>query len=411
MTVKHLHALILFSILLASCSRPIRPTQMITASPIAALTHSPTPTRTETQPPTPAPTMTRTPIQVVKPTPAPTEPEAVREYLGRLKKNFFSGGFCCLSNDGQWMLTDKAPYRYDVDTLDVVSVNDPQSVIHLPITRDLIQPPAVSESVARGGYGYSMWSPDSTGIAWGAGVTNTLVFTVLMIYDISDPLNVKSAVFKPEESKIPEFDGYPGNAVFLQPRWSPDSAKVLVMFGKTFDSAREYGWIVDRNGRVLKELFTQGYNALFWVDDRLVGAKDGKEIWLIDPWRDTQERLYVSETEIEIIEYKSSYNQLLFTENKPSTLVVFDVQTKLVVTRVSPGVSLDGAENAAVSTPSNYTGIRSGSSFYIFDWETYTVSDDLAFSDSTGYLGFIGWFPIVNGFIAMDLAHSLRIIR
>ena len=363
--------------------------------------------------PAPVPTVASSPTPTSKPTtttlteqPTASATSAEINYFQRLKR--FNIGYQTylldirLSPNGQWVVKAPSPFVLGQDYFEFASLGDDPVTIQVPVDNDFLGLP--SDKIPQGevsslnlrSYGnnssdHITWSPDSTiYLALGPAYQGS-PFTFLVMFDISDPENVKKTLI--------QWD-YPGEPYTA---WSPDSSQYLIWFGEEVEMGKMFthivyadvAWLVDREGNILTEFDVSGYRTPTWVNDQIFVLKGENEIWRLDPLEGRAEKWYTSDRPIEkILDLNAENTQLLmFESTAPYDFLILDIAARQVIAEVpSPLTEYDLGDNtSAVSSTSHYTGIFDGH-FYIFNWNTYTTS-------SYGVCFCPFWSSVLNGFV------------
>jgi hypothetical protein len=378
----------LSSIMINSCN-PILPlTDDLNSSP-TAFTNSST---------VPSPTISSNPFDTA--------------YLDWLNKypNLMGQPLNTFSPDGLKVVSIPGPFELAKDHIEVSFENNRDKKIEIPINNNLLGLPVTvfnGGKIYLSGGSYSSdsrtWSPDSTAFLAMGPARKGKPYTFLLIFDISDPNNIKQTTV--------EWD-YEGDPYLA---WMPDSSGLLIWFapyisvGKTDNfSYTERAWIVDRQGNILKELDVKGFRSPIWVDNSLYVLKDEKEIWKIDIVQNHTEKLYTSEKPIKkLLDRNPTNSQLLLIESEaPFDLLIFDINTNQIVDRISSMIKMTPGQVEfcrSVRTTSHYTGLDTVG-FYIFDWVTHKIKK----SNDSIVTPF--WSPVVNGFVVNGIDSNMLFI-
>ncbi len=376
---------VVVSLLISACQE--------TPAPIPTAASSPTPTSKPATPTlTEQPTAMATPVEL-----------SYYEKLESLKITddlYFLD--TRLSPNGQWVERATWPFVLGQDYFEFTSLGDDPITIQVPVDNDFLElpldkiPGGEISSLDSRSYGSSSsdhitWSPDNTiYLALGPAYQGS-PFTFLVMFDISDPENVKKTLIQWE------YQGEPYTA------WSPDSSQYLIWFGEEVEMGKHFShivyadvaWLVDREGNILTEFDVSGYRTPTWVNDQIFVLKGENEIWRLDPLEGRAEKWYTSDRPIEkILDLNAENTQLLmFESTAPYDFLILDIAARQVIAEVpSPLTEYDLGDNtSAVSSTSHYTGIFDGH-FYIFNWNTYTTS-------SYGVCFCPFWSSVLNGFV------------
>ncbi|HNT53425.1 MAG TPA: hypothetical protein PKG95_01865 [Anaerolineaceae bacterium] len=425
--MKKYTPLCLFLLLAAQILSACKPTS--SPAPIASHSQMPTgtaATATLTPPPTPTRRPTRTPTQPLftrmpSPTQRPTEKLTAADsaYFHKLTEMVVDNEICCpaydLSPDGQWLAAAPAPFVLGQDDVEFLSMDDDLVVIREPVDNAFLGLPldkipngtiATINSRSPGSFSSdrNTWSPDNT-VFLGLGPAYQFSpFTFLVIFDISDPADIRKTLLKWD---------YPGEPFTA---WAPDSSQFLIWFGEEVEMGKSFAgivyedvaWLVDRSGTTLNKFDISGYRSPIWVNDQILMLKGENEIWQLDPLTGQVEKWHTSDHPIDkILDLNAENTQLLLLESVPPyDFLILDVTTHQMVTR-APSLLNEwdlGGEVYAISSPSHYSGIQTGHFlFYIFDWETHTTQ-------AWGNCLLPFWSSVLDGFV-LQMFGRLELIR
>ena len=358
---------VMISLLISACQE--------TPARVPTTTSSPTPTSK------PA-TLTPTPTLTEQPTARATLVELT--YFEKLKEVAFNNDMVyildiSLSPNGRWVVKAPSPFVLEQDYFEFTSLGDDPITIQMPVDNDFLGLPLDKipgekiSSLDSRSYGshssdHIAWSPDSSVyLALGPAYQGS-PFTFLVMFDISDPENVKKTLIKWE------YQGEPYTA------WSPDSSQYLIWFGEEVEMGKlfthivytDVAWLVDREGNILTEFDVSGYRTPTWVNDQIFVLKGENEIWRLDPLEGRAEKWYTSNRPIaKILDLNAENTQLLMFESvAPYDFLILDIAARQVIAQVpSPLTEYDlGDEAYAVSSPSHYTGI------YVYDFYIFSLN-------------------------------------
>lgn len=252
------------------------------------------------------------------------------------------------------------------------------------------------------------WSPDNHSFMllgpafWGQP------YRFLMIFDISDPENVKQSIVKWNYEGVPYVS------------WSPDGENILIWFGHEIELGKnidvhysEKAWIVNRDGKLLKVIDTVGLHSPRWVNDSLFVIKDDNEILKVNIHNNSEAMIYKSGIPIyQIMDVNEEKSKLLLLENAPPfDLLLLDIMDKKIIDKIPLySSSLTNGLPCCIyslSTLSHYTIIRAVDLF-IFDWSNNSLSvydyDEFKFTDPF-------WSQKLGGIIVQNVEkHELDII-
>jgi len=314
-----------------------------------------------------------------------------------------------LSPNGNWVLPDNSSYELDTDSVEIVSIQNPETKLQIFIETDFISPTSPVLDWQKFAINWVVWSPDSTilalagSIAFGPGPQPDY----LMLFNISDPVHIKKTIIRWDNISVPYLT------------WSPNSAKLLIWCGPKDGSSYMYdregtvydtAWIVDRQGKTLNEFSIANYYAPIWLGDRLFMIKDKKELWVFTPDNGLFYKVIEHDTEISIVSKNETNQQLLLFENGSMlNFLVFDLASERIVDRIPFKIKIEYRDEfndflkygwRAISAP-NYSAavLNNNSDFWIFDWQNHELYSFHFEYNQKDAIYPIGWSPILNGFL------------
>lgn len=308
-----------------------------------------------------------------KPVDIPTEkiisPAEYADYIVQLANNDASGVPFQLSPDGKWMLSSSC-FKPGED-LFLFDTMDRERKYQIDLSKGM--PERTVRLCA------SFWSPDSrTFVVLGDFMPPENDF--LFIIDVTNPNKPQKYMFEWKYS------------TFVALGWSPNSSKLYV------DTDDREVFILDRKGVLLANFFLadDSYSGAWIGETRYATIRNNWNLWIIEPEQGTEKQVFTFNDGMRILGYYPEKNMLLLTSEADGLVfIAFDLSEMRIKSSHKPETLPFNFRHVYSFIPapnSEFSGISSQSTFWIFNWKTLEAKN---YGDE---IDAIFYSPIFNGF-------------